>query len=173
MKKKQLIGIFAGAGLLVLVLLFVLFGVGRSKDNKRYALSMYNADVGYTRSIEAFYDQNGALESIEVSILYNSDALKAVPVRPDTPSEYPEAVYECSTNDDGSMLIKNYLTAASISAGALESQDFYMISSLYNDVETEADIKAFLEEQIELAKQKNLPCGKKNYVVISGKNKKW
>ena len=169
MKKKRSICIAAGAVFLVVILLLVIC----LKSPKRYALNLYDENVHYTRGIEAFYDINGELKSLEVYIIYDDNSLGISIGRNDSETKYPEATSTCIINDDGSVRISNYLTSKSIEAGALEDKGFFMAGSIYDKVKTEDDIKAFLEDQLERAKENNIPDDGINYIIINNKNAKW
>ncbi|MCH5190783.1 MAG: hypothetical protein J1F23_01320 [Oscillospiraceae bacterium] len=169
MKKKRFICIAACAVILIVVLLLVIC----LKCPKRYALNLYDENVHYTRGIEAFYDINGELKSFEVYIIYDDNLLGISVGRNDSETKYPDAMSTCVINDDGSVKISNYLTSKSIEAGALDDKDFFMASSIYEKVKTEDDIKVFLEDQLERAKESNIPDDGINYIIINNKNAKW
>ena len=174
MKKK----LFIGIGIFIAVLLFA-FCFSDSinnfirKDSKRYALCLYGENFHYTRGLEARYDKSGKLESIEVYLIYDNSAFEIAGSGKDPAEKYPEAKATYVMNDDGSVKITNFLTAKSIEAGALEDNAFYMVNSIYDKVETEDQIKLFLEEQKEFAKENNIPADGTNYIIMNGKNVKW
>lgn len=175
MKKKRIIGVIAGAGILILALVFMLaLGGGRTHDGseRRYALNLYDEAVHYTRGIEAFYDDNGELIRVEIYIIYDDNSLGFSDSGGES-DKYPEAASTCSLKDDGSVRISNFLTAKSIEAGALEDKAFFMANSIYDKIKTEADFKAFLEDQARLAGENGTPSGGVNYIMINGKNVQW
>lgn len=175
MKKKRFIGGAVGAGAFVLIVLLViclLHPIG-NLSNKRYALNLYDANMHYTRGIEAFYDRSGALKSIEVYIIYDDNVLGLSSSSDDSDLKYPDAISTCVINDDGSVRFSNFLTAESIEAGALEDKVFFMASSIYDKVKTEEDIKAFLSSQIQLAAENGIPADDKNYIILNNKNAEW
>ncbi|MCH5316259.1 MAG: hypothetical protein J1E81_10110 [Eubacterium sp.] len=175
MKKKRFICIAAGAVILIVILLLAVFlknPIG-NLFNKRYALNLYDTNAHYTRGIEAFYNGSGELKSLEVYIIYDDDSLGILPRQNDSEGEYAGAISSCVKNDDGSVKISNFLTSESIEAGALEDKDFFMASSLYDNVKTEDDIKAFLEDQLNRAKENGIPDSETNYIIINNKNANW
>ena len=174
MKKKLLIG--TGSLVIVLALAICLTNIARissGQDNKRYALNLYGENFHYTRGLEAYYDKNGILKNIEVYLIYDSSAFTISNGSEDSAEKYPGARSTCTVNDDGSVKISNYLTSESIEAGALTDNAFYMVSQIYDRIKTEDDIRTFLNEQKELAKENGIPADETNYIIINGKNTKW
>ena len=174
MKKKLLIG--TGGLVIVLVLAICLTNITgflSGQDNKRYALHLYDETLHYTRGLEAYYDKRGTLKNIEVYLIYDSSSFAIPNGSENSAGKYPGAESTYTVNDDGSVKISNYLTAESIEAGALTENAFYMVSSIYDKIKTEDDIKEFLNEQKELAKKSKLPTDETNYIIIKGKNIKW
>ena len=182
MKKKLLTGVFAGAGLLAAVLVLLLCLNGQSgadtpngapeKDVGRYALNLYNDEFLCTRGLEVFYDENGALKSMEAYLIYDSGAM-ALTNAYDSQGKYPDAVSACVVNDDGTVKLSNYVTARSVEAGALEDTAFYMANELYDNVKTEEAAKAFFETQKQLVTENGSHADEKNYIIIDGKNIMW
>lgn len=178
MKNKLLIGVLAGAGIILLVLVCaVCFNKPISdffqKNSGRYAFSLYDEDFQYTRGLEAFYDQNGELKSVEVYIIYDSNSLELSYGNSHSEAKYPEAESNCVIYDDGSVKISNYLTPKSIEAGALTDKDFYIANSIYDKIKTEDDAAAFLESQRQFAIESGIPDNGTSYIIINGKNVKW
>ena len=174
MKKNLLIG--AGCLLVVLILTICLTIMVKNlsgQEDKKYALNLYGENFHYTRGIEAYYDEAGALKNIEVYLIYDSSAFLISNVSEDSAGKYPGARSSCTVNDDGSVKISNFLTSESIEAGALTDNVFYMVSQIYDKIKTEEDIKAFFEEQKEFAKENGIPADEKNYIIVNGKNIKW
>ena len=171
MKKKRFICIAAGAVILIVVLLSAIFL--KNPISSRYALNLYDANVHYTRGIEAFYDRNGELKSLEVYLIYDDNSLGISPQQNASKTEYPEAVSTCVINDDGSVKASNFITPKSIEAGALEDKDFFMASSIYDKVKSESDVKVFMEDQLNRAKENSIPNDGTNYIIIKNKNAKW
>ena len=174
MKKKLLIG--AGCLVIVLALAICLTIMVRSlsgQENKKYALNLYGEKFHYTRGLEAYYDEEGALKNIEVYLIYDSSSFAISNGNGDSAEKYPGAKSTCIVNDDGSVKISNYLTSESIEAGALTDNVFYMVSQIYDKVKTEDDIKAFFEEQKEFAKENGIPADETNYIIMNGKKVKW
>ena len=174
MKRKRFIGI----GLLLIILLLAICLKNPisnlfEEDDKRYALNLYGEDFHYIRGLEAFYDRNGELKSIEVYLIYDSSTLDIANESIDGAADYPEAKSEFIVNDDGSVKISNFLTSKSIEAGALSDNAFYMVSSMYDRIKTEDDIKLLFEDQMELAREKNIPADETNYIIMNGKNVDW
>lgn len=174
MKKKVLIG----TGSLVIILAFaicltILVKGFSGQDNKKYALNLYGENFHYTRGLEAYYDEEGALKNIEVYLIYDSSSFVISNGSEDSAEKYPGAKSTCIVNDDGSVKISNYLTSESIEAGALTDNIFYMVSQIYDRIKTEEDIKAFFEEQKEFAKENGIPADEINYIIMNGKNIKW
>lgn len=174
MKKKLLIG--TGSLVIVLVLaicLTIMVGSLSGQDNKKYALNLYGENFHYTRGLEAYYDEEGALKSIEVYLIYDSSSFLISNGSEDSAEKYPGASSTCIVNDDGIVKISNYLTSESIAAGALTDNVFYMVNQIYDKIKTEDDIKAFFEEQKEFAKENGIPADEINYIIMNGKNIKW
>ena len=174
MKKKLLIG--TGSLVIVLVLTICLTIMVRSlsrQENKKYALNLYGENFQYTRGLEAHYDEDGALKSIEVYLIYDSNTFSISLGGENAAEKYPGAKATCTMDEDGSVKVLNYLTAESIEAGALKDNVFYMVSSIYDRIKTEDDIKVFFEEQKEFAKENNIPANGTNYIIVNGKNIKW
>lgn len=170
-KKKRFIYIAAGAVILIVILLLVIFL--KNPIEKRYALNLYDADMHYTRGIEAFYDRNGEMKSFEVYLIYDDNSLGISPQQNDLQEKYPDAISAYVINDDGSVRISNFLTSESIEAGALDDKDFFMASSIYDKVKTVDDIKVFMEDQLNRAKENNIPDDGTNYIIINNKNAEW
>ena len=174
MKKKLLIG--TGSLVIVLVLAICLTNLVRSlsgQDDKKYALNLYGENFHYTRGLEAHYDEDGVLKSIEVYLIYDNNTFAISTGGEDLAEKYPGASVTCTVDDDGSTKVLNHLTSESIEAGALEDNAFYMVRSIYDRIKTEDDIKIFFEEQKELAKENGIPADETNYIIVNGKNIKW
>lgn len=175
MKKKRFIGIAAIAVILIVILLLIICLKNPISNifNKRYALNLYDANVHYTRGIEAFYDRNGELKSFEVYLIYDDNSLAISLGSDGSDGKYSEATASTVINDDGSVKISNFITPKSVEAGALDDKDFYMASSIYDKVKTEDDIKVFLEDQVNRAKENGAPCDDTNYIIINNKKTEW
>lgn len=174
MKKKLLIG--TGSLVIVLALAICLTIMAKNlpgQDDKKYALNLYGENFHYTRGLEAYYDEEGALKNIEVYLIYDSSSFMISNGGEDSEEKYPGARSSCIVNDDGSVKISNYLTSESIEAGALTDNVFYMVNQIYDRIKTEEDIKAFFEEQKEFAKENGIPADEPNYIIVNGKNIKW
>ncbi|MCH5184192.1 MAG: hypothetical protein J1E00_08460 [Oscillospiraceae bacterium] len=174
MKKKLLIGTGCLVIILALVIcLTVMMRNSSGQEDKRYALHLYGENFQYTRGIEAYYDQEGALKQIEVYLIYDSSSFAISNGSQDAAGKYPGAKSTCTVNDDGSVKISNFLTSESIAAGALTDNVFYMVNQIYDRIKTEADIKAFFEEQKAFAKENGIPADETNYIIMNGKQIKW
>ena len=174
MKKKLLIGI--GSLVVVLVITICFTNIMRSlssEKNQKYALNLYGENFRYTRGLEAYFDEDGALKSIEVYLIYDSGAFSISTGNEDVSEKYPGAMSTCTVDDDGSVKVLNYLTAEALEAGALTDNAFYLVNSIYDRIKTEDDIRTFFEEQIEFAKENGIPADETNYIIMNGKNMKW
>lgn len=170
--------LFICMGVIIVVILSVVClikPISSLFDNgdRRYALNLYGEDFKYTRGLEAFYDRNGELISIEVYLIYDSSSFEISGGSNNAASKYPGAEISSVVFDDGRVRISNFLTSESIEAGALNDNAFYMVNALYDKIRTEDAVKLFFEEQIQLAKQNGIPANETNYIIMSGKNVKW
>ena len=142
-------------------------------NTKRYALNLYDGEHDYQRGLDVYYDVNGKLERLEVYFVYYNNSSAFANLTADSKGVYPDAVSNCIINEDASVKISNYITSASIDAGALADKNFYLANSIYDKVKTEEDAKAFFENQIQHVKESGVPPDEGNYIIINGQNAEW